>query len=244
MADLLRRNVDVIVTASTPATEVARKATSKIPIVMATVGDPIGSGFVASLARPGGNITGLSLDNADISPKWFEFARMVAPQASIGILSDPKQPPARGHVKNIENAAQKIGVKVPVVYASTADEIEGAFASLTRQRVRTVVVLPGGAIHTHAERIAQIALKRNMISIATTRDYAEVGFLLSYGQDYTEVLRQSAAYVDKIFKGKKPSELPIEQPTVFELVINLKTAKQLGLDVPKELLLRANRIIE
>lgn len=243
-ADLVNKKVDVIVVECTPTVAAVKRATSTIPIVMTTVGDPVASGFVASLAKPGGNITGLSLANTDLSTKWFELARSVLPGSQIGVLTNPKQQTGQWYVKNIQGVAQKLGVNVPVAYASTPNEIEGAFASLAREHVATVIVLPNGLFTANADRIAQLALKHHMASIATARLFAESGILLSYGQDYGVFSRKAATYVDKIFKGARPGELPIEQPTTIELVVNLITAKRLGLTIPKELLFRADKVIE
>jgi putative ABC transport system substrate-binding protein len=243
-ADLVKRNVDVIVGSSTPAIDATKRATSSIPIVMALVGDPVASGFVASLARPGGNVTGLSLANTDISSKWLELARTVAPGSRIGVLADSNQPTAKWHLKNIQNAAQKLGIELRVVYAPAANDIENALASLARERVTTVIVLPSGMFSFNRAQIAQSAVKLRIASIATTREYVESGALLSYGQDYHAFMRRSAIYVDKIFKGAKPGDLPVEQPTIFELVINRATARQLDLPIPKDLLLRADEVVE
>ena len=242
--DLVNKRVDVIVCAGTPATRAAQQATSTIPIVMAIVGDPVGSRFVASLARPGGNITGLSLANADVSTKWFELARSISRQSVIGVLADANQPTAQGYIKDIQGAAQKLGVKVPAAYAPTGKEIDSAFASLAKERVAVVIVLPSGMLETYMPQIAQAALKYRMASVATTRRYAERGALLAYGQSYAAFSRRAAIYVDKIFKGAKPSELSVEQPTLFELVVNKATAKQLDITIPKEILLRADSVIE
>lgn len=243
-ADLVKRNVDVIVGSTTPAVDATRRATSSIPIVMALVGDPVASGFVASLARPGGNVTGLSLANTDISSKWLELARAVAPGSRIGVLADANQPTAKWHLKNIRNAAQKLGIELRVVFAPAANEIENALASLARERVTAVIVLPSGMFTSNRARIAQSAVKLRIAPIATAREYAESGALLSYGQDYDAFMRRSAIYVDKIFKGAKPGDLPVEQPTIFELVINRATARQLELPIPRDLLLRADRVVE
>lgn len=243
-ADLVNRNVDVIVGSTTPAVDATRRATSSIPIVMALVGDPVASGFVASLARPGGNVTGLSLANTDISSKWLELARTVAPGSRIGVLADLNQPTAKWHLKNLQNAAQKLGIELSVVYARAANEIESALASLARERVTSVIVLPSGMFTLNVAQIAQAAVKLRIASIATAREYVEKGALLSYGQDYDAFMRRSAIYVDKIFKGAKPGNLPVEQPLIFELVINRATARQLGLPIPKDLLLRANEVVD
>jgi putative tryptophan/tyrosine transport system substrate-binding protein len=243
-ADLVNRKVDVIVVAGTPAVDAVKRATSTIPVVMAVVGDPVASGFVASLAQPGGNITGLSLANTDLSAKWLEFAREVSSGPPVGILAHREQPTARWYVGKIQSAAQKLGVETTVAYASAANEIEGAFGTLARERATVVIVLPSGLVDAQVDRIAQLALKHRMASVATTLPHAEGGVLLSYGQNYGAFWRKAATYVDKIFKGAKPSDLPIEQPTIVEFAINLATARQLGLTIPVELLSRADRVIE
>jgi len=243
-AELVHGNFDVIVVAGTPAADALKRATSTVPVVMSVVGDPVASGFVSSLARPGGNFTGLSLANTDVFSKWFELARTVAPRSQIGVLADSNQPTAPWYVKNIERAAQELGIRVPVAYAPTGNDIESALNSLAKQRIAAIVVLPSGMFEQHAARMAQIAVERRIALIASTRVYAERGSLLGYGQNYGAFTRRAATYVDKIFKGAKPSELPVEQPMILELTINLTTAKKLGLTIPTELLLRADNVIE
>jgi putative ABC transport system substrate-binding protein len=172
------------------------------------------------------------------------LARVVTPGSQIGTLADANQPTAQWYVKNIQGAAQKLGIKVPVIYAPTVNDIDSAFASLARERVATVIVMPSGMFGANAAQIAESAVKHRIASIGTTRVYVERGLLLGYGQDYGAFARRAAAYVDKIFKGAKPSELPVEQPMIFELVINLATARRLNLTMPQELLLRADSVIE
>jgi len=242
--DLVKEKVDVIVVSGTPAANAVQRATSTIPVVMAVVGDPVASGLVTSLARPGGNITGLSLANTDLPGKWFEMARSVSPGSKIGVLANPKQPTNQRYARDIQGAAQKLGIEAPVAYAATESEIEGAFAVLNRERIGTVIVLPNGLFTTIAKQIARLAVQHRMASIATSALFAERGTLLSYGQNYGAFSRKAATYVDKILRGAKPGELPIEQPMILELVINLVTARQLDLTVPKELILRADRVIE
>ena len=244
VADVVNTKVDVIVAGDTPTVAAVKRATTTIPVVMSTVGDPVGSGFVASLARPGGNITGLSLANPDVALKWLELARTVAPQSRIGVLADFNQPTVQTHVRNIQNAARTFGITVPVAKARDANELEGAFASLKREGDKAVIVLPSGLFSNIAEKIAELALRHRMVSIATARSYAENGLLVSYGQSYAAFARRAAIYVDKILRGAKPSEMPIEQPMIPELVINRTTAKKLGLMIPQPLLLRADRVIE
>lgn len=242
--DLVDKNVDVIVGSGTPAIRAAQQATSTIPIVMALAGDPVASRFVASLARPGGNITGLSLANADVSTKWFELARSLSRQSPIGALADANQQTHQAYIKNIQGVAKSLGARVSVAYAQTGTEIDGALASLAKERVAVVIVLPGGVFGTYSPQIAQAALKYRMASVATTRRYAETGALLAYGQSYAAFTRRAAIYVDKIIKGAKPGELSVEQPTIFELVVNKSTAKRLDITLPQEILLRADSVIE
>lgn len=243
-AELVGKKVDIIVTASTPATKAAKQATVTIPIVMSLVGDPVASGFVASLARPGGNITGLSLATTDTSAKWLELAKSVAPKSSVAILANPDQQTAAWHIGNIQVAAKKMGSNVFPVFVPSAGDIERAFETMARDRAEVVIILPDGMFDSNRKAIAQLALKFRMASIATTRANAEDGALVSYGQDYAAFTRLAARYVDKIFKGAKPADLPVEQPIKFELIINMKTAKALGLKVPQSVLVRADRVIE
>jgi putative ABC transport system substrate-binding protein len=172
-AELVSRKVDVIVGSGTPAVGAAKRATSTVPIVMALVGDPVASGFVASLAQPGGNITGLSLANPEISTKWLELARVATPASQIGVLADSSQPTAQWYVKDIQGTAQKLGIKVPVIYAPTVNDIDNAFASLARERVATVIVLPSGMFASNAAQIAESAVKRRIASIGTSREFGE-----------------------------------------------------------------------
>ncbi|TAN55164.1 MAG: ABC transporter substrate-binding protein [Betaproteobacteria bacterium] len=243
-ADLVNRKVDVIVAATTPAALAVQRATSAIPVVLSLVGDPVASGLVTSLGRPGGNITGLSLANTDIPAKWFELASGVSSGRKIGLLANPKQPTSQWYVRDIQSVAQKLGIEVPVARAATANELEGAFTSLNRERIGTFIVLPSGLFDAHIPQIARLAVQHRMASIGTSAVYAERGMLLSYGQNYNAFSRKTATYVDKILKGANPSELPIEQPMILELAINLVTARQLDLAVPKELISRADRVIE
>ncbi|MEW6688084.1 MAG: ABC transporter substrate-binding protein [Pseudomonadota bacterium] len=243
-AELVKQRVDIIVVSSTPGMSAVKQATATIPIVMALVGDPVKSGFVASLARPGGNVTGLSLATTDTSAKWLELARAVAPNARVALLANPNQQTAPWHIQNIENAAKKLGSDVFTVSAATPESIEPAFTTMARERAGVVIVVPSGFFNANGKTLAQLSLKFRIAMIATTRNDAENGALISYGQDYGAFVRRAATYVDKIFKGARPGDLPIEQPTIMELVINRATAAKLGLVLPQELLLRADRVIE
>ncbi len=243
-ADLIERKADVIICVGTAAVEATKRVSSTTPIVMALVGDPVASGFVTSLGRPGGNITGLSLATTDTSAKWLELANTVAPGPRIGVLADPNQQTARWHIKNIQSAAAELKVTTRVAYAPNAGDLEKAIASLAQERVTSFVILPGGVFESNATQIARTALKHHLASIAPTANYAEEGVLVSYGQNYREFIRRAAGYVDRILKGAKPGQLPVEQPIIFELVVNLATAKLLGLTLPQTVLARADRVIE
>jgi putative ABC transport system substrate-binding protein len=244
-AELVQMKVDVIVAAGTVATEVAQRATTTIPIVIAASVDPVGSGFVKSLARPGGNITGLSLATSDFSPKHLELLMTVVPKLSrVAVLVSPDNSAHPGVLKSIQATAQKLGVQVLPVSAPTPDDIERGFAMMKRERAEAVIVAADAFFVLQRRQIVELALKHRLASMATNREYAAAGGLMSYGQNVADFYRRAATFVDKILKGAKPGELPIEQPAIFELVINRKTAKTLGIAIPQELLLRADRVIE
>ena len=244
-AELVDKKVDVIVTDSTVATKAAQRATASTPIVMTTVGDPVGSGFAASLARPGGNITGLSLATTDTSSKWLELVKVIVPTASrVAVLSNPGTATAPVHLKNIHAAARALTVTILPVEARSLEEIERAFATMAQARPDAVVAIPDAVLNSHRERIAALAIRHRLPLVGSSRFFAEAGALASYGQNYATHRRRAAAYIDKIFKGAKPAELPIEQPTTFELIINRKTAKAIGQVIPHELMLRVDAVIE
>jgi ABC-type uncharacterized transport system substrate-binding protein len=244
-AELVWLKVDVIVAVPSPAIRAAQHATTTIPIVFPSTGDPVGSGFVASLAHPGGNITGLSNTNLDISAKTLELLMIMAPRMSrIAILANPGSSTAPAMVKNIDAAARKLRVQAVSINASSPDEIESAFATMRRQRADAVVIAGDAFLTMQAGQIAELAIKDRVLSITQSPRYAKAGGLMSYGQSTTEVYRRAAAYVDRIFKGANPGDLAVEQPTKFELVINLKTAKALGLTIPQSLILRADEVIQ
>ena len=242
-AELVQLKVDIIVTAGSPAISAAQKATSTIPIVMATVGDPVGSGFVKSLARPGGNITGLSNMAGDIAAKFIDLLRSVVPKLSRVAMLTPST--SYGELsKSVQAAAQKAGVKTLVAEASTPQEIENAFSMMVREKADAVFVGSPTVFAQQHRQIAELALKYRMPSLFQDRVTVEAGGLMSYGQKFTDLYQRSATYVDKILKGAKPGDLPVEQPVSFELVVNLKTAKALGLTIPQSLLLRADEVIQ
>lgn len=243
-AELVRLKVDVIVAVPSPAIRAAQQATKTIPIVFPSTGDPVGSGFAASLARPGSNLTGLSNANLDVSAKTLELLTTAAPKISqVAILGNPGSLNESAMLKSIQAAARNVGVAVMTVEATTPGEIEMAFAAMVQQRANAVVIAGDAFLTMQASQIAGLAIKYRLPSITQSPRYAAAGGLMSYGQNPTEGYRRAAAYVDKILKGADPGSLPIEQPTRLEFVINMKTADTLGLTIPAALLLRADAII-
>ena len=244
-AELVRLKLDVIVSGSSQAISALQKATTTIPIVMATSGDPIGSGFVKSLARPGGNITGFSNLTSDIGTKQLELLLGMVPKLSrVAVLVNPVNPALGTFLKNVQSAAQGGSVKVLPVEARTAQEIENAFPVMAQAKAEAVIVATDALFIQHYRKIAELAGTNRLPSSSTIREYAEAGGLMSYGPNLAEQFRLAATYVDKIFKGAKPGDLPVEQITTFELVINGRTAKTLGLTIPQSLRLRADRVVE
>jgi putative ABC transport system substrate-binding protein len=243
--ELVGLKLDVIVSGSSQAISALQKATATIPIVMATSGDPIGSGFVKSLARPGGNITGLSNLTSDIGTKQLELLVGMVPKLSrVAILVNPVNPSLATFLKYVQSEAQKAGVMSLPLEARTAQEIENAFTAMNQENVKAVIVATDSLFIGQYRRIAELAAKYRMPSVAQLREFVEAGGLMSYGPNLAEQFRRAAAYVDKIFKGTKPRDLAVEQSTRFELFINGKTAKALGLTIPQSVLLRADRVIE
>ncbi|MBA3506101.1 MAG: ABC transporter substrate-binding protein [Betaproteobacteria bacterium] len=243
--ELVRLKVDVIVAGTTLSVQAAKKATTSVPIVMVAIPDPIGEGFAASLSRPGGNITGLSTIVTEASAKHVELLRVVIPNLSrVAVLINPSNPSDSLILEQINGAAFSSGVKVLPVEAGTAAEIEAGFSAMTRARAEAVIVAADSFFDVQRDQIARLAVKNRLPTIYSNREPTEAGGLMSYGQDLTDQYRRAAAYVDKILKGAKPSDLPVEQPLVLELVVNRKTAKALGLALPRELLLRADKLIE
>jgi putative ABC transport system substrate-binding protein len=243
--ELLRAKVDVIVAGTTLAVQAARKATASVPIVMVAISDPIGEGFVASLSRPGGNITGLTTIVTEASAKQVELLRGVIPHLSrIAVLINPTNPSDALILEQVGGAAFSSGVKVTPVEAATAAEIETGFAVMVHARAEAVIVTADSLFDVQRDRIAKLALKSRLPTIYSNRDFTLAGGLMSYGQDLGDQYRRAAVYVDRILKGAKPSDLPIEQPLVLELVVNRRTAKALGIALPTELLLRADRVID
>jgi putative ABC transport system substrate-binding protein len=244
-ADLVRLKVDVIVAVGGRATQDAQQATRTIPIVMSVVIDPLGSGLVASLARPGGNVTGLTIMASDLVGKQFEVLKEVVPKVSrVALLWNPANPGSAPQLREAEAAARALGVRLQTLEARVPQEIDSAFAAMTRERAGALVVL-GDAIFVNQRRqIAELAMKNRLPAISFAREHAEAGGLMAYGANFLDLERRAATFVDKILKGAKPADLPIEQPSKFELVINLKTAKTLGLTIPRSLLQRADEVIQ
>lgn len=212
---------------------------------MVGTADPVASGFVKSLARPGGNITGLSATTAELSPKMLELLVSSVPKLSrVAVLWNPSAPALTMLLKNVQTAARRVSVSILPVEARTPAEIESAFVSMTRARAEAVVVPPDLFYFFQSRQIAELALKNRMPSIFGAREAVEFGGLMSYGADAVNLYRRAATYVDKILKGAKPGDLPVEQPMTFDLVVNLRTAKALGLTVPQSILVRADRVIE
>jgi putative tryptophan/tyrosine transport system substrate-binding protein len=244
-AELVRLNVDVIVAPNNPAVAAAQRATRTIPIVMVAPTDPVGSGFVASLPRPGGNITGLSSQFAEIGSKRFQLLREAVPNVSrIAVLWDPTEPGRRDEVSVIEDASRTSGVQLWLFEARSPQEIDRAFASMIQTGAGAAIVQGTGMLFGQRARIAEQAARHRLPSMCAVREFVEAGCLMSYSVQFSDAFRRAAAYVDKILKGSKPADLPVEQPRTFDLVINLKTAKALGLTIPQSLLLRADQIIE
>ena len=243
--ELVNLKVDVIVANSTPGVRAARQATSTIPIVMVVVGDPVASGFSASLSRPGGNVTGLSISAADVSAKQLELLRTLSPEWSrIAVLTNSANPFHVLVLKEIQSGATKMSVRLLHFEARSPVEIDTAFATMVRERAQAVIVAPDPLFRQQGRQLAELAERHRLPSMLATKELVEAGGLMSYGQDYVEHYRRAATYVDKILKGANPADLPIELPTKFELVINIKTAKALGLKIPQSLLLRADEVIQ
>ena len=244
VAELVRLNVNVIVTSGSVTTRPAKKATNAIPIVMTQDPDPIGNGFVASLARPGGNITGLSNLNRELSGKRLEILKEVLPTLNrVAVLGTLAQPGHAQALKDTEVAAVAFGVKLQYLDVLDPKEIETAFRAADKGGAEAVLTLGGTVLNRQTRRVVDLAAKSRLPAMYSIREYVEVGGLMSYGASVTDLDRRAATYVDKILKGTKPADLPVEQPTKFELVINLKTAKQIGLTIPPNVLARADRVI-
>ena len=243
-ADLVTKEVDVIIAGFTGAALAAKKATASTPIILGYTADPVGSGLVESLARPGGNVTGLATYLPEIASKQFELLRAVVPKLSrVGILMNPNNLAYVGMLKTTQGAAAATGIKLVAVEARSTEEATRAFEKLDGQ-IEAVMVVPDPVYDPPRTVVADLALKHRLPSIHSYAEYSALGGLMSYGDSLAKFYRRAAYFVDKIFKGVQPRELPVEQPTTFEFVINLKTAKALGLTVPATLLAAADQVIE
>ena len=242
-AELVRLPVDVIVTGSNLHVAAVRRATTTIPIVMVFTADPVGAGFVASLARPGGNVTGLAADaSPELWPKYLALLKEVVPKLSrVGVLG---QVSSQVGFAELETASRKLDVTLEVTDIRTPDDLNGAFDSMVAKQVGALLIIVGPLTYLLRQPIAEAALKYRLPAITTLNEFAQAGLLMSYGPNISDLYRQAAIYVDKILRGAMPADLPVEQPTKFELVINLKTAKALGVDVSLPLQQRADRMIE
>ena len=245
-AELVKSNVEVIVTHSSPATRAAQRATRTIPIVMTAVGDPVGSGFATSLKRPGGNITGISLQVTDLTAKQFELLKTVMRGVSrVAILTNPaSKATARENLKEIQDTAKRLGVDVVAMRARTADEIRTSFVRMTRRGAEALIIAGDAYYAGQAALLAELTLTYKLPTVGWYRDHVRAGVLMSYGPDTAFLYRAAAVFVDRILKGAKPGTLPIEQPSRIHLAINRRTAHALGLTIPPDLLTRANEVID
>jgi putative ABC transport system substrate-binding protein len=245
IADLARLKVDIIVTTVTSDTLAAKNAANAIPIVMVAAGDPVATGIVASLARPGGNITGLSQMATDLTGKRLELLKEIAPNiSSMAVLLNPDNPISRLSGNEIDLPARKMKVEVHLLEVRSIGDLNKAFQQAAKARMDALAIMPDPVFVTNLKRIADFAIQNRLPSMFHLREFADVGGLMSYGVDRTDLFRRAAIFVDKLLKGASPANLPIEQPTKFELAINLKTANALGLTVPPSLLAIADKVIE
>jgi putative ABC transport system substrate-binding protein len=243
-AELVRLKLDIIVTAGSTATRAAKDATIAIPIVMSQDNDPVGNGFVASLARPGGNITGLAALRSELSGKRLELLQEILPKLSrVAVLGSSPNPGNAQSLREVELAAAAIGVQLQYIDVRGPKDIEPAFQEASKGRADAVLVLAGPVFNSPRSQVVDLAVKSRLPAIYDRRDFAEVGGLMSYGTNVVDLDRRAATFVDKILKGSKPADLPVEQPTKFELTINLKAAKRIGLTIPPNVLARADRVI-
>jgi putative ABC transport system substrate-binding protein len=243
LSETVRRNVDFIVTSGTRSTRAAQKATSAIPIIMANADDPVAEGFVANLARPGRNITGLTSISTELAGKRLELLKEVVPKASrVALLLDPSRP-RDATVRETEAAAHALGVQLQSLVVRDPDDFESAFQSLVRSRPDALIIITGGLFNRHRARLVELAAKNRLPAMYTLPEYMDAGGLMVYASSQTDQYRRAATFVHKIMKGAKPADLPVERPTKFELLINLKAAKQIGLTIPPNVLARADKVI-
>jgi putative tryptophan/tyrosine transport system substrate-binding protein len=245
-AELVRLNVDVIIAFVTQASLAAKRATATIPVVMVGVADPVGVGLIASLSHPGGNVTGTSSVAADIVGKQLELLKETTPKDSrVAVLWNPANSVFQSlQLKQAEASARTTGVEIQLLEARAPNEFDAAFAALGREAVRALLILTDPLFAIHTKELVELSANKRLAAITGVRAFADAGGLMAYGPSYFDLYKRAAAYVDKILKGAKPADLPVEQPTKFEFIANLKTAKTLGIDLPKSLLARADEVIE
>jgi putative ABC transport system substrate-binding protein len=244
-ADLVRLKVDVIVAVGGGATQATQQTTRTIPIVMSVVIDPVGSGLVTSLAHPGGNVTGISLMAPDLVGKQLELLREVVPKVSrVAILWNPDNPGSAPQLRQAEAAARALGVRLQLLEARNPREIDTAFVAMTRERAGALLIFADAVFTNQVRQMAELAAKRRLPSLYATGEYAQAGGRMTYSANLLDLERRAATFVDKILKGAKPADLPVEQPTKFELLINMRAARTLGLTIPPSILIRADHVIE
>ena len=245
-AELVRLKVEVIVTMDGQGTQVARKATQTIPIVMTQIGDAVAAGIVESLARPGGNVTGLTQMQPEISGKRLELLKETFPKVSrVTVLHDPTSRSNLLGLKEIQTAARSLGLIVQPQEVRGPGDVDGAFSAMARERGDALMTIRNPLVGgVYLKRIVELALKSRLPAMYDGRDFVEIGGLMSYAADFTEMWRRAATYVDKILKGAKPTDLPVEQPMKFEFIVNLKTARQIGLTIPPSVLYQADKVIK
>ena len=244
-AELVQSRPDVLVVEGTAATWAAKALTQTVPIVMATSSDPVGTGLVASLNRPGGNITGLSIQTAELSGKWLQLLTEIVPAlARVAVLSNSLNPSIPLVLEQTKAAAQSLGIEIHVVDVQAPDKFASAFDAVTTARAGALIVLPDPLLYGQHPRIVTFTAASHLPALFPEREVAEAGGLIAYGPSIPASFRRSAGYVDKILRGAKPADLPVEQPTKFELVVNLQTAKAIGVTIPTSILLRADEVIE
>jgi putative ABC transport system substrate-binding protein len=240
-AELVRLKVDIIVATQTPAIQAAKQATNSIPIVMAPAGDPVGTGLIASLARPGGNVTGLSSAISELAAKYLELMREISPSVRrVAVLANKADPFTKPFLEHIEIAGRSSGIKIQTMMISREEEFDAAFMEIVRMRVDAVIVQ--GSLPR--QRAIDLALKHRLPAVSASPGFAEAGGLMSYVGYFADLYREAAVYVDRILKGAKPGDLPVQQPTKFDLVINMRTAKALGIKIPQSIVVRADKVIE
>ena len=244
-AELVSLNLNVILAANTQSIDATRRATKTIPIVFPLTFDPVASGFVASLARPGGNLTGLTTLNQEVAGKRVELLKEVMPRISrVAVLRDPTNSGSLFALKETEAAANQLGIRLHILEVRSADELEGAIQAATRERAGSLIVIPDNLFVRRKGQIVDLVMKSRLPTMFGESESVEAGGLMYYGANLPDLFRRAATYVDKILKGAKPADLPVEQPTKFEFVINLKTAKQIGVTIPQTVLFRADKVIK